>query len=133
MRVVDASVVLTWLLQEPVPPTAQRMLDDHVSGHHPAVAPDLLTYEVANILARGADLSAAAATEGFHRFRALEIETFALGAGEQASALALALQHRLTVYDASYLALAEALGVRFATADRKLARRVEGLGMVDAV
>jgi predicted nucleic acid-binding protein len=130
---VDASVVLAWLLRDPVPEAFRQILDDHISGHDPAVAPELLWYEVANVLARGADLPRTAATEGFARFQALELEAYSLGAAEYQAALELALKHRLTVYDASYLALARALGIRFVTADRKLARRVSQLGVVEVV
>ena len=133
MRVVDASVVLAWLLRDPVPQAVRQILDDHITGHDPAVAPELLWYEVANVLARGAGLPRTAATEGFARFQALELETYSLGSAEYQAALQLALRHRLTMYDASYLALARALGVRLVTSDRKLARRVAGLGMVEVV
>lgn len=133
MKVVDASVVLTWLLHEPVPTAAQRILEEHISGVHPLVAPELLQYEVANVLARGAGVSPRAALIGHERFQALEIGTLALGDADYRRALELALRHTLTVYDASYLALAQALGVTLATADRKLARRVSGLGMVEVV
>jgi predicted nucleic acid-binding protein len=130
---VDASVVLAWLLRDPVPEAFQQILDDHISGRDQAIAPELLWYEVANVLARGADLPPNAATEGFARFQALELETYSLGPADYQAALQLALKHRLTMYDASYLALARALGVRFLTSDRKLARRVAGLGMVEVV
>jgi predicted nucleic acid-binding protein len=95
---VDASVVLAWLLRDPVPEAFRQILDDHISGHDPAVAPELLWYEVANVLARGADLPRTAATEGFARFQALELEAYSLGAAEYQAALELALKHRLTVY-----------------------------------
>jgi predicted nucleic acid-binding protein len=122
--VLDASVVLGWLLREPLPEALARLLDDHVAGRVPAVAPELLRYEVGNVLARGASLDAAAARSGYERFLALEIQTFALGDDEYRAALDLALNRGVTVYDASYVALARALGARFATADRQLAARL---------
>jgi predicted nucleic acid-binding protein len=133
VKVVDASVVLIWLLREPVPAAAQRILDEHITGVHPLVAPELLQYEVANVLARGAGLPPRAALVGHERFQALEIGTLALGDAEYRRALDLALRHTLTVHDASYLALAQALGVSLATADRKLARRVSRMGVVEVV
>jgi predicted nucleic acid-binding protein len=133
MKVVDASVVLGWLLQEPLPGGHARVLDDHVSGRSPAAAPELLTYEVANVLARGTRLDPAAARNGFERFNDLEVQTFALGDDEYRAALDLALTRRITVYDASYVALALALGARFATADRRLAERLAGLDVVEVV
>jgi predicted nucleic acid-binding protein len=133
MRVVDASVVLGWLLRDPLPDAHARVLDDHVTGAAPAAAPELLQYEVANVLARGAGLDAAATRSGYERFLALEIQTFALGDEEYRTALELALKRAITVYDASYVALALALGTRFVTADRRLAERIAPLNIVDVV
>jgi predicted nucleic acid-binding protein len=133
MRVVDASVVLGWLLRHPLPAAHARVLDDHVTGEAPAAAPELLQYEVANVLARGAGLDAAAARSGYERFLALEIQTFALGDEEYRAALELALTRNITVYDAGYVALALALGTRFVTADRRLAERIAPLDIVDMV
>ena len=133
MRVVDASVVLGWLLREPLPEGHRRALADHVGGAEPAVAPELLSYEVANVLARGAGLGPEPARAGHERFLALEIETYSLSERDYAAALELALAHKITVYDASYVALAQALGVRFATADRRLADRIAALGVAEGV
>lgn len=133
MRVVDASVVLGWLLRHPLPAGHARVLDDHVGGERPAAAPELLQYEVANVLARGAGLDAAAARSGYERFVALEIQTFALGDEEYRAALELALTRNITVYDAGYVALALALGTRLVTADRRLAERIAPLDIVDVV
>ena len=133
MRVLDASVILGWLLREPLPASDQRLLGDHVSGRVRAAAPELLHYEVANVLACGASLNSQAARSGYERFAGLEVETFAFGDREYCSALDLALTHEITVYDASYVALALTLGCRFVTADRKLAERIAGLGVADVV
>jgi len=133
VRVVDASVVLGWLLREPLPESSRRVLADHVGGASPAAAPELLHYEVGNVLARGSGLGAAAARVGYERFAALEIETFALSDREYRSALDLALAHKITLYDASYVALAQALGVPFATADRRLADRIAALGVAEVI
>jgi predicted nucleic acid-binding protein len=133
VRVVDASVVLGWLLQDPLPEEHARILADHIAGRMPAAAPELLHYEVGNVLACGAGLDPEAARTGYERFVALEVETFALGDREYRSALDLALAHGVTVYDASYVALAVALGVRFITADRRLAERIAGLAVADVV
>jgi predicted nucleic acid-binding protein len=133
VKVLDASVVLGWLLREPVPTAMERLLDDHVTGRVPAAAPELLRYEVGNVLACGAGLGADAARSGHERFLALEVQTFALGDEEYHAAFDLALAHGITVYDASYVALARALGARFATADRRLAQRLADPDLVQLV
>jgi len=70
---------------------------------------------------------------GYAHFLALEVRTLALGGPEYHRALQLALQFEITSYDASYLALALSLGTRLTTSDRKLAKRVARLGIVDVV
>jgi len=132
VKVVDASVVLGWILGEPDAPGA-KLLEAHVAGDDPLVAPELLHYEVANVLVRGARLPAAAALEAYQRFVALEIESYSLGHEEYAAALALAAAHRVTVYDASYAALARALGCGMVTADRRLAAALSATRLVQAI
>jgi predicted nucleic acid-binding protein len=116
--VVDASVAAKWLVTEALSDKAIALLgrsDDLIS-------PDLLLPEVGNILwkkARSGDLTPAMASE---RFRALQSMGLTLvpSAATADRALAIALETQRTVYDALYLALAEAEGCRFVTADERL-------------
>lgn len=131
MRVVDASVALSWLLPDQRTPAGRSLLDGHLSGRDRLVAPELLHYEVANVLVTGAHLPARLAREAYAHFVGLEIETYSLGTEEYDAALLLAARHRVTVYDGSYAALALALGCRMVTSDRRLARALEKLAIVD--
>jgi predicted nucleic acid-binding protein len=47
-----------------------------------------------------------------------------------ARAVGLARHHDTTVYDATFVALAESLGATMIAADERLARRLEPLGLV---
>src|ERR671931_72860 len=49
VTVVDASVVLEWLIGRP-PAASRALLDAHVAGAAPLVAPDLLHYEIGDVL-----------------------------------------------------------------------------------
>ncbi len=133
MRVVDASVVLGWLLEQESAPGSAAVLEAHLSGAEPLVAPELLQYEVANVLVTGARLPAPLAREAYAHLEALEIETYSLGAPHYDAAIALAAEHRISVYDASYAVLALALGCRLLTADRKLVRALAPLGIAETV
>ncbi len=132
MKVVDASVVLQWLLEDPAA-KSQRVLEAHLAGIDGLVAPDLLDYEVANVLGTKTRLKMADAVQAFEHYLALDITTYSLGGEELQHALQLAYEHKLTVYDASYLALAFALKTRFVTADHRLAARGAGLGIFEVV
>jgi predicted nucleic acid-binding protein len=130
MRIVDASIVLRWLLEEPVAESA-RALEDHVSGADPLVAPDLIEYEVANVLATKTGLSESALSEVYSHFLDLDIDTYSLGPDELRNALVLARRYGIRVYDSAYLALALALGARLLTGDARLARRAAMLDAID--
>ena len=94
-------------------------LDRDVSGH----APDLLWAEVASALRRYVH------TGAITRRHAHEVLAYALGLrltvrplrGLAALALDRAVASDLSVYDACYVVLADALGARLVTADRTLA------------
>jgi len=132
MKVVDASVALRWPLEEP-PGGSAGALADHLSGRQVLVAPELLRYEVGNVLVNKSSLPFDDAADLFNRFLELEIQAYTLGVEEHRESLLLASRFGIPAYDASYLALSLALNVRLVTADRKLATRAKSLGIIDIV
>ncbi len=132
MTVVDASVALKWLLEEPLG-KSQETLERHINGRESLVAPELLNYEVGNVLVTKVALSSQDASDLFGYFLDLDIQTYSLGAEEYRASLDLAHKYKVTVYDASYLALALALDIQLVTADRKLATRASPLGIIQRI
>lgn len=131
--VVDASVAVKWYLSEAEDDldAARLVLDRFSSGELNLVAPDLLVYEVASAISvatmgRQPRLSRALGDLAIDRFLGLGLRT-ATGTDLLPAAFALVHRHGCAVYDASYLALAQRLGIRFITADRKLHRRIGDL------
>jgi predicted nucleic acid-binding protein len=133
MKVVDASVVLEWVLGQDAREGSHRLLENHLTGQDPLVAPELLSYEVANVVVTGARLAGDLAADAFGLYEGLEIETYSLGHAECRSALGLAAERGITVYDASYAALAQALRCPLVTADRRLARSLHDTCTVETV
>ena len=129
--VVDASVGVILFLDETGSDEAERLfaLLGHDSPHVVAV-PDLFFIECANVFRSRAHrrlMTREEARKAFAVLRALPLQTVA--SPDLASlALDLALVHGLSVYDATYAALAERLGVPLVTADGKLARKLENAG-----
>ena len=120
--VVDSSVALTWCFEDERTPATLSVLDRVVQAG--AVAPSLWPLEVLNALAaaeRRRRLTAAQRHPlgGFLRDLpvTLDRETAAQAWGATAR---LAEQHRLTLYDASYLELAQRLTLPLATLDKAL-------------
>ena len=132
MTVVDASVVLKWLLAEPSA-EAEELLERHLNGSDPLVAPVLLYYEIGNVLVTKTKLSAQETSDLFGYFIDLQIEAYSLGADEYKTTIDLAYRYKLSVYDAAYLGLALALDSRLVTADRRLANRAAATKIIQAI
>jgi predicted nucleic acid-binding protein len=118
--VVDASVALAWLLDERRPGWVDDLLIQIADGSVRPLVHDLFWLEVGNALARHRGLSDEQAMEGILRLEALGLETIRIDAPLRLRALQLARDTGLTVYDASYLALADATDAQLATLDARL-------------
>lgn len=130
-QILDASVALKCLFAEP----DSQLAEDLVLRQADWIAPDLIYLEVANVAAlrvRGGLWPAEAVAGALGGLRALLLETAPLDS-LAAPALALAVQHGFSAYDAAYLALAIEEATVVLTADLKLARRAEAAGLADYV
>jgi predicted nucleic acid-binding protein len=129
--IIDASVVLKWYLaDEPHGENARAIL----STGDALLAPDLVVPEVCNAAwlgVRAARLTQSQAEEiarSVPRFFSALISSAALA--ERAVMIAGELDH--PVYDCFYLALADARGVLFITADVRLLRKVRNTRWITA-
>lgn len=121
VRVVDASALAALLFGEPEAETiAERLAEARL------VAPGLLAFELANVClvkARRHPELRAALMAAFRLRMRLGVEEVAV---DHDRVLEVAAERGLTAYDASYLWLAEELGVELVTLDRQLARTAAG-------
>jgi predicted nucleic acid-binding protein len=97
------------------------------------VAPELLYYEVGNVLVTKTKLSSQETSDLFGYLVDLHIETYSLGADEYKTAIDLAHRYKLSVYGATYLGLAMALDTRLFTADRRFATRAAPTKIIQAI
>ena len=121
-KVVDASAIVALLFNELTREAVVERLRS-ATLH----APLLLGFEVANACLkkmRAAPVERQALIEAFSLLDELPIAPKAVDLGE---AIILAERAKLTVYDASYLWLAHALGTELVTLDEKLSRADEEL------
>lgn len=128
--VIDASVAVKWVFDEPNSDAAHRLLRDceflHAPAHWLAEAATALWAKSAlhRVLSRSESLARIEFLAGLP-VRVAPLHEIIVRAGDMAHELTL------TVYDTLYLALAERLGLTCVTADRKLfdcAARVPALG-----
>ncbi len=119
--VIDASVAVKWVVQEPGTPEALMLRKATLA------APDLLVPECANILWKKYRLGQLTASEARAAAQLLEradIELAPMRAHlHAATALAIELDH--PAYDCLYIALALEKGCAFATADQRLLRKAQ--------
>jgi len=122
--VVDTSALLRLLLPDgPIPDGMESALREAERGNTALLAPELILAEAAQVLLKKikGDLTLEEMGELLGCISSLPIRLFRHKPIIQRS-VELALEHKLTVYDAIFLALAEGKNSRLITADRLLQR-----------
>ncbi|POO53148.1 type II toxin-antitoxin system VapC family toxin [Agrobacterium rosae] len=118
--VVDASIVAAWFLPDETNDAADKALD--MLETEDAVAPDLLSHELRNILLSAEKrkrIDQDAVFSILLRFTNLPLTL--VSGGDHITIMRLAKKHSLSAYDAAYLALAVSRAMPLATSDKKLA------------
>lgn len=125
MNVVDCSVLGKLLLAEPKRNEVRAWFEEAQAGHWELTAPDIVFYELGNVLARAlphadpAELGAA-----------LEQALARLQMRRPAPAAVSAIVRRgLTFYDAAYVAVAQETGATLVTLDDKMAKVARKAGI----
>jgi len=127
---VDASIAVKWFVEEPGSAAAQALRAAHIHGEFQLLAPELLVYEVANVLLRHPRFEASEIAHAIDALYDLQLELIVPTAEVVHAALRLASRYHLTFYDALYVGLAQQLGVDLITADRRLYHRASALSFV---
>jgi predicted nucleic acid-binding protein len=122
LAICDASVVVKWFHAEGESevPQARAILAAERRGLLRTLVLDLTYYEMGNFMARRARWSADRIVAGLRDFALVGGSPIRCGVSELARAAVLAADHGLSFYDASYWAVARALGADLVTADSKL-------------
>lgn len=129
--VLDCSLALAWLFLDEDNDSTDALREDLVTGH--AVVPALWPIEVGNALL-AATRRGRLSEEDWLRIRdnlaelPIEIDTDSC-ARVLDRVLPVSRDHKLSVYDATYLELAMRLSLPLATLDRQLAAAARGAGI----
>jgi predicted nucleic acid-binding protein len=117
--VIDASITLSWFFKDERTAASRAVFDEVLDDG--AIVPVLWRFEVANSLQMAVRRSRIAATdrdETLADLRNIEIAVDLEGSAlAWTSCVQLAERHRLTVYDAAYLELAQRRRLKLATLD----------------
>ncbi len=127
--IVDASVVLAWLLSEDRPAWVESLIDQVRAGKVHIAVPALFWLEIGNRFARDRTLTDVQAMDGMLHIESIGFETRELDRPLRLRALQLGRTTHLSMYDATYLALAHALTSPLATLDRHLDDAASSIGL----
>ena len=122
LAVADASVVAKWFLEEAFSEEARILRDDFMEGRVHLRVPSLLPFEVMNALRFNANFPVRNLLDAARALDRAGLVTVPLVGDYLERTVLAAGRHDLTIYDASYLALAEVLACPLFSADDELVR-----------
>ena len=128
--VVDSSVVFKWYRQpgdEDHVPQAVSILEHHLYGDFEIHVPDLLFYELGNILRLKETLVSKDALTILRETFALALQIHPIDLLLSEEAFRLARENDITFYDAAFVALSYLLQASFITADKRLFGKIKTL------
>jgi len=118
---LDSSVVLKWFRKDEIwREAALKLRETYLNGQMVIFVPDLLIYEIANVLRYKPDLTQLQVQEALTSLYDMKISIVEISQAVIMEAIQLAYFHAITVYDATFIATANYLKVPFITADDKL-------------
>ena len=120
MIVLDASIVTKWFKPDEKSPDADYFLHEHIAGRETIFVPVLLLYELTNALYVSKRLAKEEIDQAITALFDLRLTYVSPNKELLSDALGLSKSAHISIYDASYIALARALKCPFVTADKKL-------------
>jgi len=118
--VIDASVAAKWFIPEEDSEKALEIMRRYSDGRIDLYAPDLIIYEVANVLRYRPDVTVETLIGSIESLIKLQINLIPPSTEIMSEAAAKARALDLSIYDACYTVTADALATNLVTADMKL-------------
>lgn len=123
--VSDASVIVKWFIEEEYSDKTLKLRDMHVNGEIIIAAPELLPFKVLNALKYSNLFKKEELKSAAQSLSSYGIQFHSLKRELAEKTVEIAAEKDITIYDASYIALATTLNTTLYTADEKL---IEKLG-----
>jgi len=122
--VLDASVALKWVLDEPNVESALILRDEFVNQKIELIAPDILPIEIAHVISKGFRTRQFSAAEADSYMADLNTSIPDLVSSQAllSRAFRISQKTRTGMYDALYLALGEIERIKVVTADVRMAK-----------
>ena len=123
--VVDASVIVKWFVEEEGSDKSLKLRDQYIEGRVGIIAPELVIFEALNALYYKKLFSEDELKEISEALEAYSLTLYPLRGEYADKAVEIALKNDVTIYDASYIALAVIKDAHMYTADKKLIRKLK--------
>jgi len=127
--VVDASVVVRWFVEERYSKEALIIRDSFIEGLVDIIAPSLLYFEVLNALKYSGAFGEDELKKVARILEDYQFTIYELNGAYAEKAVEIAMRKGITIYDASYVALALIEEAELYTADEKLLTKTRDLGV----
>jgi predicted nucleic acid-binding protein len=128
--VLDASVIVKWYSEEEDSDKALEIRDHFFKGKMKVLVPDLLFYEVANALRYNQVLSEDEITSAIEDLYEIGFERMIMDKSLLIKTVSLAMKSDISVYDASYVSLAEQTECKYITADLKVTEKCQDKNII---
>jgi len=125
--VVDASVIVKWFVEEKYSKKALIIRDSFTEGLVDIVAPSLLYFEVLNALKYSGAFGEDELKKVARILEDYQFTIYELRGAYAEKAVEIAMRKGITIYDASYVALALIEEAELYTADEKLLTKTQDL------
>ncbi len=122
--VVDASVIVKWFVEEKYSREASLIRNAYVDGLIDIAVPSLIYYEVLNILKYSGAFGEEELREIARILDDYQFNVYELTGIYAEKTIEYSIRKGVTIYDASYVALADVLDTTLYTADEKLLKKI---------
>ncbi len=122
--VIDASVVVKWFIEENDSVKARLLRDKFIYGKIELIIPSLLYFEVLNALKYSQLFDPSELNDAGESLENYGFKVITIKKEIRKHMIKFAVDHEISIYDASYLGLSIGLGKTFCTADEKIIKKL---------
>jgi len=122
---IDASVITKWFVDETYSEQARRLRDDYVDLNVRLLVPRFGRYEVINALKYSGAFGAKDLIDVAKILEDYQLIEVPLDGRYAEETVKISVEHGVTIYDASYVAIGKVRGIDVYTADEKLLKKIK--------
>ncbi len=131
--VVDASIIVKWFVEEENSEEARLLRDSYIDGLKELIAPSILPYEVLNALKYSGSFGEEELKEVSQILSDYQMTLYNIDGEYAKKTVEYAMRKGITIYDASYVALADQLNTKLYTADERLIKKINDSSLVEHI